>query len=96
MRVLCVAASVGLVLLLEEGSRSNPARARQIQTPKPACPQRDCTVPTEIPSTQETPVGHGPGNRHFLYSASVQLLLTALFFIFTSRFLFRSKWKKCL
>lgn len=65
--VLCVAASVGLALLLAEGSRSNPSWAPQVQTSKPTRHQRDCIGPTEIPSTQTTPVGQGPGNRHFLF-----------------------------
>lgn len=65
--VLFVAASVGLALLLAEGSRSNPSWAPQVQTSKPTCHQRDCVGPTEIPSTQTTALGQGPGNRHSPY-----------------------------
>lgn len=61
--VLCVSVSVGLALLLAEGSGSYPSGAAQIQTPEPSRHQGDGSGPPEVPSTQTPPLGKGPGNR---------------------------------
>lgn len=66
MCYVCVSASVGLALLLAEGTRSHPTGLRQVPTSEPTSYQRDCLGPAPLPSPQVASLGRreGDGDTH--------------------------------